>query len=476
MVLMETIAFLPLTRTNWPIMVRLAQALKNCDDARVRPVLVLSNRLTKTLAVDLANGIECVEVRDFPGPALITEGNGPDSRRSKAKAVLWTIARSKWLTPILTWYKSLVVLSQLNMARRLLKDIRPRAVVIPGDRNTGFEPAVLRAARDLGIVLIIPPTAFSATVDGLFIARRQDSGHKVTHRAKFKRRFANQWRHDVLSGEDLSYYGVATTHSYAHHGMLSSNPWVLGGGLSDWILVESEYVKRRYIALDVVPEKIVVTGHSDYDELAASLRERNAIRAQLVDKYQLDPAKKILVLCLVNWAEVGMKSWEWHWQENEFLCGCATQLDCNVLLSLHPSQQRDRYAFLEARYRPLRLLDERLATALPAADIYVTGLSSSTVPWAVLSSVPTVLADHYPEKDHIHLGLPGVIHVTEAADFEGTLERLVNDENHFQELRRAQQASGNLYGNPDGKAMKRIIQMLLTAQPRSHQERFALAT
>lgn len=445
--------------------------MKRHEDLGVHPVVVLSNRLTKTLAASLDDGIERVETPDFPGPPLIAGVKGPDRVAGRLKALPRKIARSAWLAPILLRYKSWVIGRQLKMAKRLLKDIRPRAVVVPGDRNTGFEPAILRAARDLGIVAIIPPSAFSATVEGLFIARRQDPGHRVTHRPEFKRRFPNQWRHDALSGEDLSYFGVATTYAYDHHSLLPDNPLVLGGGLSDWILVDSEDAKCRYAAQGVAPDKIVVTGHPDHDGLAASLYEKDTTRACLVEKYGLDPEKKMLVLCLVNWAEVGLKNWEWHWQENEFLCRCATRLDCNVLLSLHPSQLRDRYAFLEEHYRPLRILDERLAAVLPAVDIYVTGLSSSTVPWAVLSGVPTVLADHYPEKDRIHFGLPGVICVAESAALEGTLEQLLSDENHFQELRRAQQASGDFYGHPYGKAMERIVQMLLTAQPRNHHER-----
>lgn len=65
---METIILLPLTRTNWPIMVRLAQALKSRSDDPVRPVLVLSNRLTKALAAGLDDDIECVETPDFRTP------------------------------------------------------------------------------------------------------------------------------------------------------------------------------------------------------------------------------------------------------------------------------------------------------------------------------------------------------------------------------------------------------------------------
>jgi len=468
---METIAFLPLTRTNWPIMVRLAEELKNHESGRVRPVLVLSNRLVKNLADELTNGIECVNTHEFPGPPIISSGMRTNLMSVWIKQGLRAISRNWLLKSILSEAKSYFAAKHLRMARSLLTDIRPRAIVVPGDRNTGFEPALLRAARDLGIVSIIPPSAFSATVEGLFIARRKDPRHYVTKLLDFKRRFPNQWQHDIISGEDLSYFGTATTYAYERHGMLPDNPWVLGGGLSDWILVDSDDVKRRYISLGVSADKIISTGHLDHDGLAVSLSKRDEIRSNLIKKYGLDPEKKILVLCLVNWAEMNMKSWEWHWKENEFLCQTSTQLNCNILLSLHPSQQKNHYSFLEVCYPPLKIVDERLARVLPAVDIYVTGLSSSTVPWAVLSLVPTVIADYYPEKDQIHLGLPGVNYVDKAEDLEATIMSLINDENHFQDLRRDQQASGKTFGIPDGKAMDRIVKILLTAEPRNLQKR-----
>ncbi|MDP2832058.1 MAG: hypothetical protein Q8Q28_01930, partial [Pseudomonadota bacterium] len=192
-------------------------------------------------------------------------------------------------------------------------------------------------------------------------------------------------------------------------------------------------------------------------------------------KYRLDPARKTIVLCLPNWAEVGFKSWEWHWRESELLCHHAANQGCNVLLSLHPSQERARYAYLEDRFPPLRILDERLATVMPVADIYFTGLSSSTIPWAVLSSVPTVIADHYPEKDRIHAGLPGVLYVPEADQLGDTLARLVGDDAYFQDLRQSQREVSYRYGTIDGHATDRIVQALLTSRLRDGGERLAHA-
>ncbi len=474
---MKTIAFLPLTRTNWPVMVRLVTAVR--DSGQGRPVIILSNPLMKELSRDLGGDIELLETAEGFAPIQppqATQGVWPTNVvESGLRAGFQIIRRSRALAPLLSWHKGRTMEKQLRMAKDLLRKLKPAAIAVSGDRNGGFEPAFLRTARNLGIPAVIPPTAFSATLDGLSIARRQNSAHFVTHRPDFKRQFPNQWRHDPLSGEDLSFFGVATTRAYANHDMLPENPWVLGGGLSDWILVDSTDVMRRYTDLGVTPDKILVTGHPDHDALFLAQRQKNETRARLYAKYQLDPAKKLILLCLPNWAEVGFKDWAWHWRESELLCRNAVNHGGNVLLSLHPTQERARYIHLEKRFPPLRILDERLATVMPVADIYFTGLSSSTIPWAVLSLVPTVIADHYPEKDRIHAGLPGVLYVPQTDQLHDVLARLVGDDTYFQALKQHQQESSQRYGALDGHATDRIVQALLTSRIRDGGERLAHA-
>lgn len=474
---MKTIAFLPLTRTNWPIMARLAGAVR--DSGRGSPVIILSNPLVKSLSREIEGSIELIEMAGLPTlsqPPRISPGPTPANAGGDGmRAGLQGIRRCRVLAPLLSWRKSRDMRKQLGLATNLLRKLQASTLVVPGDRNTGLEPAMLRAARDLGIVSIIPPSAFSATQEGLFIARRQNTAHFVTHRMDFKRQFPNQWRHDSLSGEDLSFFGVATTRAYASLRMLPENPWVLGGGLSDWILVDSEDVKQRYIALGVDPGKILVTGHPDHDSLSLSQQNKDETRTLLHEKYRLDPTQKTIVLCLPNWAEVGLKTWEWHWRESELLCQHAASQGCNVLLSLHPSQERARYAYLEERFPPLRILDERLATILPVADIYFTGLSSSTIPWALLSSVPTVIADHYPEKDRIHADLPGVLYIAEADQLCDTLARLIGDDAYFQGLKQSQREASHRYGIIDGQATARIVQVLVETHPGQREERLAHA-
>ena len=57
-------------------MASLAQVLKSRNGVGGRPVLMLSNCLTKTLAAFLENGIKCLETPDFPGPPVSGGGQG----------------------------------------------------------------------------------------------------------------------------------------------------------------------------------------------------------------------------------------------------------------------------------------------------------------------------------------------------------------------------------------------------------------
>jgi hypothetical protein len=460
----KSVVFLPLTRTNWPIFLRIAKDISRRGAGR--PLIILSNPVVKSLARSSRDGVEFIDLCK-PDEDTVRAHASSDRKPISGASGRKSTAGRDWLkklpffNPVSAWAKALVLRRQVHIAERLLRQYDITSVVVAGDRNTGFEPPLLKAARMRGIPSVIPPTAFSATVEGLFIARRQNPFHFVTHNAKFKCRFPNQWRHDPLSGEDISFFSVPTTLAYAGQGMLPENPWVLGGGWSTRILVDSMDIKDRYEKMGVSPDKIIVTGHPDYDDLYGGLLEKNATRDRLARKYGLDADKPIVVVCLPNWAEMEMKSWDWHWQESGFLCECAVAQGCNVLLSLHPSQERSRYLHLEEKFTPLRILDERLSAVLPAADIYLTGLSSSTISWAALCAVPVVVADHYPEKDHIYEGLPGVTYVTDANLLHATLSALVAEaSSSARDFSR--QKNDARYGILDGQAVQRIIDCVLS--------------
>lgn len=460
---LKTVAFLPLTRTNWPIFTRLAAEIQRRGLAR--PLIIITNPLVRSLVASLNGALECVDLCIGPGvsPAIETAKSETSSVRRSWRFLVRDVLRSvPFLVRASAWIKIRELRRQTRLALDLLKSRAVTAVVVAGDRNTGFEPPLLRAAGELGINRVIAPTAASATVEGLFVQRRQNRFHFITRNNRFKNRFPNQWRHDPVSGEDISYLSVPTTVAYARLGMLPVNPWVLGGGFSDSILVDSVDTKAQYEALGVESRKIVITGHPDHDDLYRSKVESETTRKRLIEKYGLDANKKIIIVCLPNWGEMKMKSWEWHWRENEFLCQTAIAHQCNVLLSLHPSQDRERYQHLEQQYAPLKILEERLSVALSAADVYLTGFASSTVPWGVLCEVPVVIADHYLEKDHMHVALPGVSYVPDQQSLSGVLRDLIYDNEKLRRTRALQKERAARYGVLDGRAMDRIIENIVS--------------
>src|SRR5262249_35532508 len=129
-----------------------------------------------------------------------------------------------------------------------------------------------------------------------------------------------------------------------------------------------------------------------------------------------------------------------------------------VLLSLHPKSDPAAYRFLEAEFGA-RLLDQSLREVLPAADVFV-GTYSSTVRWAVLLGVPTVVVDFYGFDYDIFDHFPGLVKVTDRALLAPTLKRLVDNPLYARELREGQRRAAPSVAPFDGRACRRLIDLV----------------
>jgi hypothetical protein len=166
----------------------------------------------------------------------------------------------------------------------------------------------------------------------------------------------------------------------------------------------------------------------------------------------------------VNWWESGMKSWEWSQQSNDFLAQSVSQLDCHVLVSLHPKQDRKNYQYIETKFPRFKILDESLSDVLTVADLYYTGFGSSVIMWAIMLSIPVVIANHYAEKETFFGNLDGVVYVDEETDLATTLHRSMED-NNYQKLYKSQQKASQQYCILDAESMNRIVNFILTRNP-----------
>ena len=183
--------------------------------------------------------------------------------------------------------------SEYDVFRQALEKLRPAAVMVPGDRETSPVPAFLKAASDLGIPIVNAGFG-SPFPEGVALSR-----------VGFPR-FSLEWRHfppllNFVAGllfprqvynapqGRMLFSPAWLTFAHASLGMLSDNPWVQGGGLSDHVLQHD--ARRRQGFLDLgVPARNLST--SAIRRLICSTRSIGIampLRAQLLERPLASP-------------------------------------------------------------------------------------------------------------------------------------------------------------------------------------------
>jgi hypothetical protein len=259
--------------------------------------------------------------------------------------------------------------------------------------GAGLETGALLVAKKMQLPVVIP--YLSHISDGLKIREhsvqmqvtRQDSLFKKAVFALFRR-----WSHSK-HGKRLHFYPASELLALWLCKALSRNPWYIGCGLSSILCVDSKRNFERALVEGVSPAKLRIVGHVVNDELYKRYCEREEIAIKLSKKYRLKDGRKIVVMAVPQLAEQGILTWEQHWDEIMFLCLAAEKLGHNLLLSLHPRANTDNYRHIENKVNCV-ILQERLFDVLPASDLFIATFSSTLV-WAVLCGIKSVVVDFY---------------------------------------------------------------------------------
>lgn len=317
--------------------------------------------------------------------------NVPPTLRWPLKAL---IAVMRQTTPGLMLRERVVIArlqEEKRMADHLFDRVAPNLVLAFGDRHPDVEAPILRVARERGVKVVVPYTTYSGK-DVMVEVRKDDPDFQSTWPFSLYRRVKAAHFRDQLH-EGLFYQPPSVLSAYERFGALSTYPWCLGNGLSDVICVDGEVTAQRYRNDRVAPEKIRIVGDVVYDKIADAFQRRREIRAALMEKYEFDATRKLIALALPQLAEQGVMAWEPHWKEMRFLAEEVSKTQQNLLLSLHPRMNPKDYAFLEREY-PCRIATERLSDFVSAPDLFIANYSS-TVIWAVLCGVKTIVVDFY---------------------------------------------------------------------------------
>jgi len=232
----------------------------------------------------------------------------------------------------------------------------------------------------------------------------------------------------------------------------------MGGGNSDIIAVDGEDAKERYIKLGVPENKIIITGHQSHDILYQNYTKKDVIKRKIYEKYYFNPEKKLIVFGVPHLAEHKILSWSDHWKEIDFLVQALASLKQNLLLSLHPKSDFLKYQFLEKKYN-CKIAKEPLVEILVAADCYVATFSS-TIQWAILCRIPSVVVDFYNLNYNVFDKFKGVIIVNKKDLLEPTIKKILVDENYYKFLQTKQNEMAKIIAPFDGKSCARIVKIV----------------
>jgi len=278
---------------------------------------------------------------------------------------------------------------------KVIDDFNPDIIIANGDRHFGMEQAVLKIAKAKSIKVIVPYMIFSCEA-GPLKTREDNPLYKYSPASPFiTKKVVKRYPDQVISsnGSNYLFYPPSKTIALNKFGTLSSYPWYVGNGLSDVVCVDSEHSLSRYLDNKVPKEKLRLVGDMSYDTLHDAYSHKEEIKKRLIEQYGLASDKKIAMLSLPQLGEGNVVSWDRHWQEVFFLIETLRAFDVTILISLHPKMHYENYTFLEKKYN-CRILKERLYEVLPIADLFVATFSS-TVIWAILCGINSIVVDFY---------------------------------------------------------------------------------
>jgi hypothetical protein len=305
---------------------------------------------------------------------------------------------------------------------RVMEDYDINVVLATGDRHVHEEPAILKAAQDSNAYILLPYLVNYADRERATHIRDGASSKNKSIYAYFMSKKFDRYLYN-----GLSFYPFYVLNALYKFGTLSSNPWVMGNGISDIVCLDSKNSYKRYLDYGVSQDKLRIVGDISYDNLYLHYSNKN--KEILYSKYNLDASKKILIVALPQLAEHKIMSWTDHWKEIYFIVATIPKDKFNIILSLHPKMDILKYKHLEDSFE-CTIISERLVNILPAADMFIATYSS-TVIWSTLCGIKTIVIDFYNLNWSLYEHLSSIVLIKNKELFLETINELLYCEIDF---------------------------------------------
>ena len=329
-----------------------------------------------------------------------------------------------------------------RVAKKLVQHLSPRCAVVSEERLHLFFP-ILKPLRELRVPIILMLAAVSSPDGSAWLRRERyllkaglnkssaspDNspypplvGSAITVLNRGVQRWLPSQVYDSRWGKIL-FYPAVQIFLLRIMGMLPQNPWYQGTTFADYIMISGIDEAAMYAEARVDPAKLLFFGSHELDVLYEGWPGRTELRQKLIDDYQLDHSKSILIVAFPQLWKQGMISEEVQWQSFNDILGVLSHQDCNVLISLHPGSDWSHYSWIEEKY-PVTICREPLKDILVIADLFVASYSS-TIRWAIGLGIPVINLDLWQFDIRQYRNLTGHQTVTTVLEFDDLAKKLV---------------------------------------------------
>jgi len=237
-------------------------------------------------------------------------------------------------------------------------------------------------------------------------------------------------------------------------------PWVVNTGKMDGVLVESQFMRKRFVSQGVDPAAIRVTGAMPLDKISHSVIGVANHRKKRLEDLGCDENRKTIV-CAIPPNQYPHVPANGHPTYKDLIGDYIAGLkkaanNFNIILSLHPSLNIKDIEGIELK--PALIHHGSVMEILPMADLYVATVST-TIKWALACGIPVVNYDCY-NYDYVDFSdLKQVMECNTSDEFNKIMMSFTKSD-FLQEKTKIAQDCARHFGVLDGKSIERVIEVI----------------
>ena len=284
-----------------------------------------------------------------------------------------------------------------NFFYKLFNNFKPIAILLPGDRELGPIPPILKVANKLKIKTIITTTSsLLPSLDMVSWTRKNKKEFKVgiDNLMSFLNLLISFFFRNQLCktkyGRLLFSPGplILCLHFV---GMLPKKPWCVGASQSDHIIAKGKKEIKHMLNLGLKREKILNFGALEYDNLLNSINNKENIVKEFFSNKKFIKKKKIILFSVPHNPEHNIISMKTQLKHLKIIFEVLHRIEENVILIFHPKTNLNFYKNLIKNYNFI-ISKKSYIDLIPISDMYLCG-NSTTVSVAEICNIPIINLD-----------------------------------------------------------------------------------